>query len=126
MSASILAANRRQALQIMLWQALSVLGLAAISLVLWGFKQGLSVLVGGGAGILSTAFMALALLRPGADASALRIAAGFFVGWVVKTFLVVALLWVFFRSQVFAPLPLIAGFALTFVAFLFAAARRRN
>jgi len=126
MSASILAASRRQALQIMLWQALSVLGLAAIGLALWGVKHSLSVLVGGGVGVLSTAMMALALLRPGADASAQRIAVGFFVGWAVKTFLTIALLWAVFRSQMFAPLALIAGLALTFMTFWFVAARRRN
>jgi F0F1-type ATP synthase assembly protein I len=126
MSAGILAANRRQAMQIMLWQALSVFALAALTLALWGVKNGLSVLVGGGVGLVSTAIMALALLRPGADASAHRIAVGFFVGWLIKAFLTIALLWAVFRSQMFAPLALIAGLALTFMTFWFVAARRRN
>ena len=126
MSASILAANRRQALQIMLWQALSVLGAAALSLALWGAKHGLSVLVGGGVGVVSTAYMAFALLRQSADASAKRIAIGFFVGWVMKVLVTIALLWAVFRSKTFAPPSLVAGFALTFVVFWFAAMHRRT
>jgi F0F1-type ATP synthase assembly protein I len=125
MSASILAANRRQALQVLLWQALSVLGLAAVSLALWGVKSGVSVLVGGGVGVVSTAYMAFALLRAGPDASATRIVIGFFVGWVTKVLLTIALLWIVLRSNAFAPLAVIAGFALTFGAFWLAALRRR-
>ena len=125
MSASILAANRRQALQVLLWQALSVLGLAAVSLALWGAKTGLSVLVGGGVGIISTAYMAFALLRAGPDVSATRIVIGFVVGWVIKVFLTIALLWIVLRSNAFAPLAVIAGFALTYGAFWLGALRRR-
>jgi ATP synthase protein I len=126
MSASILAANRRQALHIMLLQALAVLALAALSLALWGVRSGLSILVGGGVGIVSTAYMAFALLRSSANTSAKRIAIGFFVGWVIKVLMTVALLWIVFRSKAFEPLSIVAGFALTFVAFWFAAMRRRT
>jgi ATP synthase protein I len=125
MSASILAANRRQAVQVLTWQTLSVLGVAAICAVLWGAKQGLSIMAGGGVGVVSSAYMAFALLRPRADASASRIAMGFFVGWVIKVLVTIALLWIVFRSQMFAPFTVVLGFALTFVVFGFAAANRR-
>lgn len=126
MSASILAANRRHALQIMLWQALSVLVVAVLAFVLWDKRIGLSVIAGGGIGIASTAYMALAMFRPAEQASARRVAFGFYVGWVIKVGLTITLLWVAFRSREFAPLALLCGFATTFVAFGVAAARRRN
>jgi F0F1-type ATP synthase assembly protein I len=126
MSASILAAVRRQALQVLLWQALLMLVLAGICLAAWGAKAALSVSVGGGIGVIATAFMAFALLRQSTDATANRIAISFFVGWVVKVFLTVALLSIAMRSKSMSPPLLLAGFALTFVAYWLVYARRRN
>jgi ATP synthase protein I len=126
MSASILAANRRHALQILMWQALTVAVVAVLAFVLWNARMAWSVLVGGGVGVVSTAYMAFALLRQNAQASAQRVAASFFVGWVIKVLLTIALLWIVFRSKAFAPLALLAGFATTFVAFGVTAFRRRD
>lgn len=125
-ASSILAANRRQALQMTLWQALSALALAVMCCVLWGAKSGWSVLTGGGIGIVSTGYMAFALLRQRVDASAAQVALSFFVGWVIKILLTIGLLWLAFRSQVMAPLSLIAGFGVTLFAFWLAAVRRHD
>jgi F0F1-type ATP synthase assembly protein I len=109
-----------------LWQALSALALAVMCCVLWGAKSGWSVLTGGGIGIVSTGYMAFALLRQRADASAAQVALSFFVGWVIKILLTIGLLWLAFRSQVMAPLSLIAGFGVTLFAFWLAAVRRHD
>jgi ATP synthase protein I len=126
MSASILAAVRRQALQVLLWQVLSVTVLAGLCLAAKGLKEALSVLAGGGVGVVATAYMAFALLKQNEHAGATRVAVSFFVGWVIKVVLTIALLWIAFRSKTMSPPLLIAGFALTFVAYWLVFARRRN
>ncbi len=125
MSAGILAANRRQAVQLIFWQALAAVALGVLCLALWGTKSGWSALTGGGVGVVSTGYMAFALLRQGPDASAVQITIGFFVGWAIKTLLTIALLWLVLKSKAFAPLPVLAGFAASFVAYWIVGVRRR-
>lgn len=115
--------GRRQALAVVLAQVL----LGAIVAIAWfavsDARAGASALVGAGIGIVATSLMAFAMLRHGAGASAQRVAWSFFSGWMVKVFLTIAMLVVALRSPRVAALPLLAGYAVTYVGYWFGAAR---
>jgi ATP synthase protein I len=87
-------------------------GLAASS-----WTAGWSALAGGGIGIVATAYMAYSLFRSGADATPGRALRGFIVGWLVKVALTITLLIIAFRSTFIAPLPLLVGYAATYLAY---------
>jgi F0F1-type ATP synthase assembly protein I len=76
-----------------------------------------SALAGGGIGIVATAYMAFSMFRVGADASSGRVLRGFVVGWIVKVVLTITLLIIAFRSKFIAPLPLLVGYAATYLAY---------
>jgi F0F1-type ATP synthase assembly protein I len=126
MGASLLAAARRDALRVVLWQVLSVLIVSVGCFAIWNVSAARSILAGGGIGVVATAYMAFALLRQGEQVSASRVALNFFIGWVVKVLITVSLLLVAMRSKAIAPVFLMAGFSITFVAYWFVFARRRN
>lgn len=115
--------GRRQTLAVVLAQVL----LGAIVAIAWfavsDARAGASALVGAGIGIVATSLMAFAMLRHGAGASAQRVAWSFFSGWMVKVFLTIAMLVVALRSPRVAALPLLAGYAVTYVGYWFGAAR---
>ena len=115
--------GRRQALAVVLAQVLlgAIVGIAC--LVVSDARAGASALVGAGIGIVATSLMAFAMLRHGAGADAYRVAWGFFSGWMVKVGFTIALLVVALRSPRVAAMPLLAGYAVTYVGYWFGAAR---
>ena len=67
--------------------------------------------------------MAFALLRHGDDATAMRVALSFFMGWTVKVGFTVALLVMAFRSRKVDAVPLLAAYFATFLGYWLGAAR---
>jgi len=122
LSAQEVRAARRMALTVVLGQGVVTLGIAAIFAALSGAGSGRSALIGGGIGMLATAFMAFALLRHRVGTGAGRIAGSFFLGWAIKVGMTIALLVVAFRSPGLAPLPGLVALFATFLAYWFAAA----
>jgi F0F1-type ATP synthase assembly protein I len=98
---------------------LAVTALVAVvcGLALRNWAAAVSALAGGGIGVVATAYMAFSLFRPGADASSGRVLRGFVVGWIVKVALTITLLIIAFRSKFIAPLPLLVGYATTYLAY---------
>ncbi len=88
-----------------------------------GKRAALSALVGGGIGVLATAYMAFSVLRHGLGSPALRVVWGFVVGWVIKVLLTLALLVVAFRSPALAPVPVLAAYMASFIVYWYAAYR---
>jgi F0F1-type ATP synthase assembly protein I len=108
----------------LLGQLVATLLVAAICGALGGAKAAGSAVLGGAIGMVATAYMAFALLKhDGSDAR--RVARSFFVGWALKVAFTVALLVIAIRSKSVAPLPLIAGYAITYFAYGLAALPRR-
>lgn len=118
------AAARRQARGVVLWQLGLTLLLSGICVFAFGLGSALSALVGGGIGVLATGYMAFALLRHGDGTDAKRVARSFFVGWAVKVLMTVALLVIAFRAKSLSPIPLLAAYVTTFFAYWTASARR--
>lgn len=116
--------GRRQALAVVLAQGLLGAIAAVACLVVSDARAGASALLGAGIGIVATSLMAFAMLRHGAGASASRVAWSFFSGWMVKVGFTVAMLVVALRSPRVAALPMLAGYAVTYVGYWFGAARR--
>lgn len=115
--------GRRQALAVVLAQVLLGAIVAIACLAVSDARAGASALIGAGIGIVATSLMAFAMLRHGAGASAQRVAWSFFSGWMVKVFLTIAMLVVALRSPRIAALPLLAGYAVTYVGYWFGATR---
>jgi ATP synthase protein I len=115
--------GRRQALAVLLSQALLGAIVTIACLVIGGARAGASALLGTGIGVAATALMAFAMLRPGTGASLERVAWGFFSGWLVKIGFTVALLVVAFRSRRVEAVPLLAAYFVTFVGYWIGAAR---
>ena len=115
--------GRRQALAVVVSQALVGAAVAAVCLLGWGTKAGASALLGAGIGVAATSLMAFALLRHGENANAMRVAMSFFMGWMVKVGFTVALLVMAFRSQKVEAVPLLAAYFATFIGYWLGAAR---
>ena len=115
--------GRRQAMAVVLGQAVLGVIVAITCLAVWGSRAGASALLGAGIGITATTLMALAMLRHGAGAGAQRVFLGFAIGWLVKVGFTVAVLVVMFRSPKVAPLPMLAAYVLTFAGYWFGVAR---
>jgi len=115
--------GRRQALAVLLGQGLLGAIVAIACLVVWGARAAVSAATGAGIGVAATALMAFAMLRHGDGASAERLAWGFLTGWVVKVGFTVATLVLALRSPKVDAVPLIAGYAATFLGYWFGAAR---
>lgn len=88
-----------------------------------GTSQALSVVVGGGVGVLATAYMAFSVLRHGLGASMARVMWGFVMGWAIKVLLTLALLVVAFRSPALKPAYVLAAYVVSFVVYGYAALR---
>lgn len=115
--------GRRLALTVVLAQVLLGAIVATACLVVSDARAGASALIGAGIGIVATSLMAFAMLRYGAGASAQRVAWSFFSGWMVKVGFTIVLLMLALRSPRVAALPLLAGYAVTYVGYWFGAAR---
>jgi ATP synthase protein I len=115
--------GRRQALAVVLAQGLLGAIVAIACLAVSDVRAGASALFGAGIGIVATSLMAFAMLRHGAGASAQRVALSFFSGWAVKVFFTVAMLVVALESPRVDAMPLLAGYATTFVGYWFGASR---
>ena len=116
--------GRRQALAVVLGQAVLGAIVAIACLAVWGSRAGASALLGAGIGITATSLMAFAMLRHGEGASAQRVAWSFFSGWAVKVVFTLGLLVVAFRSRQVDALPLLAAYVATFFGYWFGVVRR--
>jgi ATP synthase protein I len=115
--------GRRQALAVVLSQALVGAAVAAVCLLGWGTRAGASALLGAGIGVAAAALMALALLRHDENSHAMRVALSFFTGWMVKIGFTVVLLVMAFRSKKVDAVPLLAAYFATFLGYWLGAAR---
>jgi len=115
--------GRRQALAVVLGQALIGAVVAIACLAGWGERAAVSALVGAGIGTVATGLMAFAMLRHGDGAGVERVALSFFSGWLVKVGFTIAALVAALRSPRVEAVPLIAAYAATFLGYWFAAAR---
>ena len=104
-------------MRIVVAQIAVTVALAALSLFLADAEAGRSALYGGGIGVVTTAYMAFAVLRYRAGTDAARIALGFMVGWVIKVLMTIALLIIAFRSRAVAPVPLLVAYLATLATF---------
>jgi len=118
--------GRRQAMAVVLGQALLGAIVAIACLAVWGPRSGASALLGAGIGITATSLMAFAMLRHGEGADPQRVAWSFFTGWVVKIFFTLALLVVAFRAKSVDAAPLLAAYVATSFGYWFGAARSRG
>lgn len=113
----------RQALAVVLGQALLGAMVAAACLAMLGTRAGASALLGAGIGVAATSLMALAMLRHAGAATAGLAVIGFFTGWLVKVAFTVALLVMAFRSPRIDALPLLAAYVVTYLGYWIGAAR---
>jgi F0F1-type ATP synthase assembly protein I len=118
--------GRRQAMAVVLGQALLGAMVAAGCLAAWGNRAGASALLGAGIGIAATALMAFAMLRHGAGTNAGRVVWSFFSGWLVKVGFTLAVLVAAFRSRQVDAGPLLAAYVVTFFGYWFGATRSRG
>ena len=115
--------GRRQALAVVLSQAVLGAVVAAACYALDGSRAGASALLGTAIGVAATTLMAFAMLRHGEGATLMRATIGFFLGWLVKVGFTVALLVLAFRSPNVEAVPLLAAYVATFFGYWFGAAR---
>jgi F0F1-type ATP synthase assembly protein I len=115
--------GRRQALAVVLSQAVLGAVVAAVCYAIDGSRAGASALLGTAIGVAATTLMAFAMLRHGEGATLMRATIGFFLGWLVKVGFTVALLVVAFRSPNVEAVPLLAAYVATFFGYWFGAAR---
>ena len=115
--------GRRQALAVVLSQAVLGAVVAAACYALDGSRAGASALLGTAIGMGATALMAFAMLRHGEGATLMRATIGFFLGWLVKVGFTVALLVMAFRSPNVEAVPLLAAYVATFFGYWFGATR---
>jgi F0F1-type ATP synthase assembly protein I len=116
-SSNALATAAREALRILLWQALWIGVLATIFAVTLGARAALSVVVGGGIGLVWTMYMALVLFKHSLTHGVRLSALSFFAGWLFKIVVTVSLLVVALRSKALVPLPVLAGLFGAMVAY---------
>jgi F0F1-type ATP synthase assembly protein I len=115
--------GRRQALAVVLSQAVLGAVVAAVCYAVDGTRAGASALLGTAIGVAATTLMAFAMLRHGDGATLMRATIGFFLGWLVKVGFTVALLVTAFRSPNVEAVPLLAAYIATFFGYGFGAAR---
>jgi F0F1-type ATP synthase assembly protein I len=117
MSRNVLARATRQSLQILRWQLGWIAALALVCGVVFGVRTGISVLAGGGIGLLWTVYMAATLLRHSANHGASLGVLSVLGGWVIKVALTLCLLVIAFRSKVLIPPAVLAGLFGAMVAY---------
>jgi len=115
--------GRRQALAVVLSQAVLGAVVAAVCYAIDGSRAGASALLGTAIGVAATTLMAFAMLRHGEGATLMRATIGFFLGWLVKVGFTVALLVMAFRSPNVEAVPLLAAYVATFLGYWFGVAR---
>ena len=115
--------GRRQALAVVLSQAVLGAVVAAACYAIDGSRAGASALLGTAIGVAATTLMAFAMLRHGEGATLMRATIGFFLGWLVKVGFTIALLVAAFRSPNVEAVPLLAAYVATFFGYWFGAAR---
>jgi F0F1-type ATP synthase assembly protein I len=114
---------RRQALVIVSSQVFATVLIALMCGFAVGISQALSVAVGGGVGVLATAYMAFSVLRHGLGTSMGRVMWGFVMGWAIKVLLTLALLVIAFRSPALKPAYVLAAYVVSFIVYGYAAVR---
>lgn len=117
MGTNVLATGARQSVRILIWQALWSGALATIFAVTLGAKAAVSALVGGGIGLVWTAYMALVLFKHSLTHGVRLSAISFFAGWLFKVVVTVSLLVIALRSKALAPLFVLAGLFGAMVAY---------
>lgn len=117
MSSNVLADAARRALRTLLWQLIAVLMLAAMAAVLWNVRTGVSVLAGGGIGLIWTMYMAYTLFKHSLNHGVHMTALTFVSGWLIKVALTVALLIAAFKSGALVPPAVLAGLAGALIAY---------
>lgn len=110
MSASVFAEAVRQTLLMLAVQLLAVAATSVAGAAIWGARTGLSLLAGGGIGLVGSAYLGLQVVRHGGQAMGAGIA-GVFMAWGVKVALVLSLLFLAFRSGAFSPPAVLGGLA---------------
>ena len=123
MSNNPVARARRHALLVVLSQVLAMLLMAGLFALSGGLRAAMSAMVGGGIGVLATAYMAFSVLRHGLGTPAARVVWGFVMGWAIKVLLTLALLVIAFRSPVLMPAPVLATYVVSFIVYWYAAFR---
>ena len=117
MSRNVLARASRQSVQILRWQLAFIGALALLCGVLFGWRVGVSVSVGGGIGLVWTVYMAVAMFKHSRDHGARLSVLTFIGGWVLKIVLTMCLLVIVFRSKAFVPLAVLGGLFCSMIAF---------
>ncbi|MGE0114534.1 MAG: ATP synthase subunit I [Steroidobacteraceae bacterium] len=113
----MLSSTARQALRILIWQLAGLILLTAVAGGLYGGRVGLSVMMGGGIGLIATSYLVFVLikhdLRPARPATVL----GLFANWFIKTALLLGLLTIALRSGSLLPPAVLAGLAVSLVIY---------
>lgn len=114
---------RKQALRIVLAQALTMVVVATVFGIVLGGRAFWSAALGAGIGIVAQVYSMIALLREHRSATATRIAGSFFLGWIMKVLITLVMLVIAFRSQRLSSLPLLGGYIAVIAIYGVAAAR---
>ncbi len=109
MSKNVLAEAARQSLRILCWQLGCIAAISLMIAALFGARAGWSAAAGGSIGAVWTVYMAATLFRHSLNHGRQMGALTFVTGWLVKVGVTLALLVAAFRSNLFAPLPLLCG-----------------
>jgi F0F1-type ATP synthase assembly protein I len=117
MSANPFAVAARRSLLLLVWQLGCLVLVAAVGAIVWGVRAGVSILAGGGIGLVWTVYMAFTLLKHSVDYGARVSAASFFKGWLFKIVMTVSLLVVALRAESLLPLAVLGGLFATMVAY---------
>jgi F0F1-type ATP synthase assembly protein I len=117
MSANPFAVAARRSLLLLVWQLACLVLVAAVGGIVWGVRAGVSILAGGGIGLVWTVYMAFTLLKHSVDYGARVSAASFFKGWLFKIVMTVSLLVVALRAESLLPLAVLGGLFATMVAY---------
>jgi hypothetical protein len=111
--ANLRLAAWRDALKVLAVQLIAMLIAAVLAAIVGNANFGLGVLIGAGIGILSNAYLAVALLgkplltgKPG----------NVLFSWLIRVGLTVSLLFIVMRAGYVPPASLIAGLAMVFLA----------
>ncbi len=117
MSSNVLARATRQSLHILRWQLGWIGALALVCGVVFGLRAGMSILAGGGIGLLWTLYMAATLFKHSLDHGARLGVMSALGGWVIKVVLTSCLLVIAFRSKLLIPPAVLAGLFAAMVAY---------
>lgn len=113
----MVAAALRQALLIVLGQLGATLVVAGLFALGWGRQSMLAALVGGGIGVVASAYLLMAMVKRRARIDKGPAVGALFLSWLVKTVLTISLLMVALKSKGLPPLPLLAGLFASLVGY---------